>query len=258
MKKKILSFCCFIFIYSFSISQTTNNCEIINAGFELGNTFGWISKSGGYGLNNPCPIDVCTRYGTVYTGGGVNGGMDSDVTVPTNRHTIMSTSYGNDPNTDPLFPVPVVAPGGGNYSFRLGNANASINGNNGNPRLAQAEAIRLTFLVTKQNASFIYRYSFFVSDGGTSHSYAAQPSFEVVVLDKDDILIPCGRNIVTAGDFPNCVNTNGFIKGINNFIYKPWTDVGLDLSGYIGQNVSVEFRTTDCFPRSSCWQTEYQ
>ncbi|MGQ0829899.1 MAG: hypothetical protein ACT4ON_16050, partial [Bacteroidota bacterium] len=240
MKKYILILQ-FLFICLVSFSQVTNTCVVNNAGFESGTVTGWTCKSGGYGVSPPCPSGGCFRYGTTYTGGIIPGAMNSVVTGANNRHTIMSTAGGNDPNaTTPA--VPVVAPGGGTYSFRLGNNNTgTINTNQ-----ALAEAIRLTFAVTNQNASFTYRYAFFVEDG--SHAFAEQPSFEVVVLDQNDALIPCGRYFVVAGNYPSCVNSAGFVNGANGFVYKPWTDVGLDLTGYIGQNVSIEFRTTDCLP----------
>jgi len=242
MKKYLLLLQLF-FLYSISFSQSTNSCQVPNAGFESGNLTGWTAKSGYYGANVPCPTGTCPRFKTVYTGGAVTSGtMNAGLGNAGDRHTIMSAAGGNDPNaTNPA--VPVVAPGGGNYSFRLGNGNTgSVNGT-----FSEAEAVRLTFPVTNQNASFTYRYAFFVANPG--HLFAEQPSFEVVVLDQKDSIIPCGRYFVVAGNSPaGCVNSAGFVNGNNGFVYKPWTDVGLDLTGYIGQNISIEFRTTDCFP----------
>ena len=242
MKTRLLILLLF-FSCSVLFAQVTNTCIVPNAGFENGNTTGWILKSGGYGVNPPCPTGTCPRYGTTYSGGAVAGALNSPVTGATNRHTLMSTAGGNDPNAAAATPVPVVAPGGGTYSFRLGNA---ATGSGGAANLSQAEAARFTFAVTNQNAFFTYRYAFFVQDG--SHQFQEQPSFEVVVLDQSDVLIPCGRYFVEAGNYPSCVNSSGFITGLNGYVYKPWTDVGLDLTGYIGQNVSIEFRTTDCLP----------
>ena len=196
-------------------------------------------------IDKPCPQGSCPRFNTAYTGGIVAGPLNGKLNGFNNRHTLMSSSAGNDPNSSATAPVPVVPPGGGNYSFRLGNDTADIG-----KISSQAESARLTFAVTTQNAFFTYRYAFFVQNVDPSipnHTYKEQPSFEIVVLDKNDSLIPCGRLfVVPIGG--SCSSSSGFITGNNQFVYKPWTDVGLDLTGYIGQNISIEFRTTDCLP----------
>jgi hypothetical protein len=241
--KKLFTFLSLQFLCYFSFAQVTNSCILPNAGFELGNTSGWTFKSGDYGISTPCPLagGSCPRYGTNYNAGPIVGALNAALNT-TARHTLMSVAGGNDPNaTTPA--VPVVAPGGGTYSFRLGN---TLVGPPYGPT-SEAEAARLTFKVTNQNAFFTYRYAFFVADG--AHLFEEQPSFEVVVLDQNDVLIPCGRYFVVAGNYGGCVNSAGFVNGNNGYVYKPWTDVGLDLTGYIGTNVSIEFRTTDCFPK---------
>jgi hypothetical protein len=242
--KKLFTFLSLQFLCYFSFAQGTNSCILPNAGFELGNTSGWTFKSGGYGVSTPCPLagGSCPRYGTNYNGGPFVGALNAGLGA-TARHTLMSTAAGNDPNATTAVPVPVVAPGGGTYSLRLGN---SLVGPPYGPS-SEAESARLTFLVTNQNAFFTYRYAFFVEDG--LHLFEEQPSFEVVVLDQNNVQIPCGRFFVVAGNYGACVNSAGFVVGNNGYVYKPWTDVGLDLTGYVGQNVSIEFRTTDCFPK---------
>jgi gliding motility-associated-like protein len=239
--KKFVSSIAFLFSFFGLYSQSTNSCVISNAGFENGNLTGWTFKSGGYGVQTPCPSGSCPRYGTTWTGGIIGGGTNTALNS-TSRHTLMTTAGGNDPNaTAPA--VPVVAPGGGNYSFRLGNSVASASTVTG---MADAEAATLTFAVSNQNALFTYMYAFFVNNPG--HTYAEQPSFEVVVLDQSGNIIPCGQYFVVAGNNTGCVNGTGFVNGNNGYVYKPWSSVSLDLTGYIGQNVSVEFRTTDCLP----------
>lgn len=240
MKNALISFV-FTILSTAIIAQSTNSCVINNAGFENGNLTGWTFRSGGYGVQTPCPTGTCPRYGTTWTGGIIGGGTNSPLNG-TSRHTLMTTAGGNDPNaTAPA--VPVVAPGGGNYSFRLGNSATSGSTVTG---MADAEAARLTFAVSNQNALFTYMYSFFVNNPG--HTYVEQPSFEAVVLDQNDNVIPCGQYFVVAGNNAACVNAAGFINGNNGYVYKPWSSVSLDLTGYIGQNISVEFRTTDCLP----------
>lgn len=181
--------------------------------------------------------------GTNYTtfgqlnAGGINAPLADATNV--NRHVI-TTGAGMDPNSNNT--VPVVAPGGGTYSLRLGNGSVGT----GPGSTSLAEGIRLTFTVNPGNAGFTYRYAFFVNNPG--HAFESQPSFEVVVLDQNDSIIPCGRYFVVAGNYPACVNSSGFQNGTGGYVFKNWTNVGLDLTGYIGKNVSVEFRTTDCDP----------
>ena len=141
--------------------------------------------------------------------------------------------------------VSVVAPGGGNYSFRLGDA---INGGTASG-LPQAEAIRLSFLVTPSNAGFTYRYAAFLQYAG--HPAEMQPRFEIVPFDSSNNIIPCGYLKVVSGTTMGCPGTATYHPGagfgVDQWYYTNWTSVGLDLTSYMGQNVSVEFRTSDCF-----------
>src|SRR5690606_22201375 len=38
--------------------------------------------------------------------------------------------------------------------------------------------------------------------------------------------------------------------GPGNWQYTEWTEVGLDLTAYIGQTVTIEFRVANCYPGS--------
>src|SRR5258708_1949797 len=128
----------FLFICSLSFSQGTNSCVVNNAVFELGTTTGWVCKSG-YNGGGSCPVSGnWPRFPTVYTGGGIAGAVNAPLTS-TARHTIV-TGAGMDPNSNNT--VPVVAPGGGTYSFRLGNDAVGSNAAPPGGPWADAEAIR--------------------------------------------------------------------------------------------------------------------
>ena len=45
---------------------------------------------------------------------------------------------------------------------------------------------------------------------------------------------------------PNLTPFRSAADQIAGVVYKPWSSVGLDLSGYIGQNVTLRFTTYDC------------
>ncbi|MES2565224.1 MAG: PKD domain-containing protein [Bacteroidota bacterium] len=132
--------------------------------------------------------------------------------------------------TDPCAGFPIVAPGG-NSSVMLGN-----NGIGG-----IADRLEQTFAVTNSNANFTYRYAVVFEDPG--HSLNDQPQFEIEMLDSNGVQLPCTYYNVAAGQ-----NIPGFINSTScaAIVYKPWTNVSVDLTNYIGQNVTIRFTTFDC------------
>ncbi len=125
---------------------------------------------------------------------------------------------------------PVVAPGG-NFSVLLGNN--SVGG--------VADRLEQTFLVSAANTNYSYAYAVVLQDPG--HATADQPSFQIEMLDANGVQIPCTFYQVSAGQgipgFQNSTNCPGVI-------FKPWTTVSVDLSTYVGQNVTIRFTTYDC------------
>lgn len=142
------------------------------------------------------------------------------------RHTIM-TGNGTDPNA--CDDITVVAPGY-TESARLGNAQVG----------AEGDRLLYTYNVTPQTSLFIYRYAVVMEDPG--HTPADQPRFEIRVLNANGGVISqqCGFYQVTAA-----ANIEGF-RSCGAVRYRAWTPVGIDLSGQIGQNVTIEFSTGDC------------
>ncbi|MGZ3903573.1 MAG: PKD domain-containing protein [Bacteroidia bacterium] len=131
---------------------------------------------------------------------------------------------------DPCGGFPVVCPGG-TYSVKLGN----------NAVGGVADRLEQTFLVSSGNTNFTYKYAVVLEDPG--HSVADQPSFQIDMVDASGNPIPCTFYQVSAGQ-----GIPGFQNSANcqSVIYKPWTTVSVDLSGYIGQNVTIRFTTYDC------------
>jgi gliding motility-associated-like protein len=131
---------------------------------------------------------------------------------------------------DPAGGFQRVAPGG-NFSLLLGD-----NGTGG-----EADRVEQTFLVNAFNANFTYRYAVVFQDPG--HVLAQQPSFQIEMLDSSGVQIPCTFYNVAAGN-----NIPGFQNSptLNGVIYKNWTNVSVDLTNYIGQNVTIRFTTYDC------------
>jgi len=143
------------------------------------------------------------------------------------RHTIM-TGSGTDPNTCDV--VTYVAPGGV-YSARLGNDHTG----------AEAEKLSYTLTVSPSNSLFVYKYAVVLQD--PDHSQSEQPRFQISIINASGTLIDpiCGQYLVVSGlNIPGFQTCNGDIR------YKDWTTVGLDLTAYIGQTITIEFATGDC------------
>lgn len=144
------------------------------------------------------------------------------------QHTLMSVGM-NDPLIGSL---PVVPPGGGNNSLRIGNGSTSGYG---------ASKASITFNVTPQSTNFTYRYAVVLEDPLSGHSNAERPYFRAKLKDQNGNFIQCGDYEVIAK--PPMI---GFISIGNNIYYKPWTSVNVPLGNYIGQCVTLEFTSSDC------------
>ncbi len=140
------------------------------------------------------------------------------------RHTIIAAP-GVDANTCGGLVLP--APGFTRVA-RLGNA---VNG-------AQAEGLSYTLTVDPTNALFIYTYAVVLEDPG--HSVIEQPRFELQVRDQFNNIIPCTFYEVSAGAGIPGFNTCGGV------VWKDWEQVGVDLTAFMGQTVTIEARTGDC------------
>lgn len=139
---------------------------------------------------------------------------------------VVTSGAGNDGCAN----FPVVCPGGNN-SVMIGNN--AVNG--------VADRLEQTFSVTQANANYTYKYAVVLEDPG--HIAAEQPSFQIDMLDANGVQIPCTFYQVSAGQ-----GIPGFLNSTNcaNVVYKPWTTVSVDLSAYIGQDVTIRFTTYDC------------
>ena len=192
-----------------------------NEDFETGTATGWFGFTGFINSN-----------GHVHT---------DDSGLVDGRHTI-TTGDGLDPiGASCGIDLPVVE-SSGLHSLQLGNVMTG----------AQAERITQTFTVEPGREFFLYKYAVVLED--PSHQSHQQPRFEVRVFDANGDLIPCGSYSVRAG--PNAAD-DGFVlcnAAVNpnypsytrQYWIKDWTIAGADLSGYVGQQVTIEFLTTDC------------
>lgn len=183
------------------------------------------------------------------------------------QHCIMTPTM-----RDPLIPdLPVVA-AGGNHSVRLGNTVAG----------GHMARIRQTFMVDSSNMIFTYKYAVVLEDpqGADGHEDLDRPHFQALLYDQNGDLIECaGYSVVVASNLsgfnnvcvdvddersiqnigcpPNDLNeadrtytpgSRGCGNNSMDLYYKNWTTVSVALNDYYGQNVTIEFLTSDCVP----------
>ncbi len=192
--------------FMFALQANGQTCPP-NIDFEAGNTSNWQFFTG-----YCCPINTPTNSGAVF-----------------NRHTITSGTgldfYGS---------FPIVAPGGGSYSLKLGNSSSG----------AEAERARYYVHVPSGtgNYSLIYRYAVVFQNPG--HQAADQPRFEVRAYDSATGLnVSCAQfTYVSASSLPGFqLSPYG-----SQVYYKSWSTASLNLSGQGGKTIAVDFASGDC------------
>ncbi|WP_276134909.1 T9SS type B sorting domain-containing protein [Polluticoccus soli] len=205
----LLLFFLFCFACFSSYGQTSIVCPP-NIGLEMGNFTNWKLYTG-----SCCPINANTLQA-----GPVN-----------NRHVITSGT-----GVDPYGGFPIVAPGGGVYSMRLGNDNVN----------SQAERARYYVQVPAgvNNYSIIFRYAVVFEDPG--HDTSEQPRFEVKAYDSaTNIIVPCSYfKFVASSALPGFLQAGS--TSTSTIWYKSWTTASIDLSNYAGRTVAVDFASGDC------------
>lgn len=138
------------------------------------------------------------------------------------------------PGFDKYGGFPIVAPGGGSYSLKLGNDSAYW----------QAERARYYIQVPNGTASYtlIYRYAVVFQDPG--HIPSEQPKFEVNVYDSSSgQKIACNSHLYVSSS-----NLPGFQKSTVDptVYYKDWTTATIDFTGLGGHTIAIDFATADC------------
>lgn len=170
---------------------------------------------------------TCT-YGTFsnpYQNTGiVDYGENSDLS----RHTIHRTPA-TDPRTEGYLDV---IPPCELYSVRLGNWKTG----------AQAESISYDYLVDSATADILLlKYAAVLED--PSHSTVEQPRFTFDILNQAGNVID---RICGAADFIANPSLGWNSANNGNVLWKDWTNVGIDVSGYHGQTIRIRMTTYDC------------
>ena len=185
-----------------------------NIDLEYGDFSNWVCKAGN--------VSVINSQNTVNL--SISGPL-------TNIHTIIPYS---DTTKDYYGGFPVRCPNGSDYSVKLGNRNTG----------SQAEGIFYTYNIpgNANNFSILYQYAVVFENPG--HAPEQQPRFRARVLNlTDGDTINC-----VSFDFTSSGNLPGFKTSPVNteVLYKDWTPISLNLSGYAGKTIRLEFITSDC------------
>lgn len=206
MKRTIL-LTLLLFFTSYSIFAQPVVCPP-NIDFEDGNLNNWEFYIGGC-----CPISTPVKSGPV-----------------PGRHDLTSGTL-----VDKYGGFPIVSPGGGMYSLKIGNDTAG----------AQAERARYYVHVPASfNSAYIliYRYAVVFEDPG--HLPPDQPRFEVSAVDSaTGNSIPCTKYTYVASKSLPGFKVSPYSP---QPVYKDWTTASIDLSKAKGKTVAVDFASGDC------------
>ncbi len=212
-------------------SHNTVSSTATNIDFETGNYTGWQLFSANNNVNSNTPLVNVLPVSagptdSLPTSGGCNL---SDTSM---RQGLMTNLYGNDP----ISGIPLSSTLGGNYIARVNRFCTSC----------EASILQQTFMVTANQPILNYTYATILEDGG--HAWGEQAYFMVKMLDST------GHLLGIAGDSVYMQAANGTTPGFYPCLggnsgatyYKPWTPVSVDLTAFVGKNVTIQVTGADC------------
>lgn len=217
----------------------------------------FCSAQSGYAQIPVCPTNIDFELGTSdwnYYIGTCCPIVANTPTAPIScRHTLTSatglvacTEAGSGA-TDQYGGFPIVTPGSGTQSLRLGN---TVNG-------AQAEKARYYVTVPTGTSSYCLVYKYAVVFQNPSHAPSMQPRFETNAYDTTtgwSALPGAHHTYVAGGVLPGflinntcstCIPPTTMTQPVQ---YTGWNTATIDLTGLGGHVVAVDFMNGDCSP----------
>ena len=210
----------------------------------------WISMK-----KNPSTSAICGDMGVengwgawIATPGNYQGGV---VTLGAPLATPIAPTFNlaSGPGIDACTPgpaagaptIPVVSPGFGNASIQLGQIQS--NGSLGGCTYGCVEQLTYPLTVTAQDTNFVFSYAMVMED--PSHVPTDQPYISLCIMDSIGNQLPCGCFKYTSGpSIPGFYTSKCNVNSVS--YYKPWTIVGVNLTPYIGQTLTVQIQNADC------------
>lgn len=189
-----------------------------------------------------CPPNITfeqgnLQYWSTFTGDVEAFGITNKITVAPSsviygRHTLIRKTTPS--RIDPYGFFPMNPPDGSNNAILVGN---DING-------AEAERVSYSIQVPNPATDFGITFQYAVVFEDPGHEIYEQPRFKVQIYDQSTkAYINCSlyEFIATSG-LPGFKNS----PVDPNIKYKEWSSVYVNLSGYAGKNLILEFTTADC------------
>jgi gliding motility-associated-like protein len=212
-------------ILFFTLKAAAQTCPP-NIGFESGTFENWDCSSG-----------------TVDQGGGLHLTSSGPAF---GRHTIYQKA--NNPGVDRYGSFPQLCPNGSNYSIQLGDDET--------PSIAQR--ITYTFVVPANQADYtiFYTYAAVLQDvvpEDSQHTTPQKPMFSAEIYDvATNQYITCASFSYNSGSsLPGFIPSNippPKPKPGGIVYYKNWTPASINLRGYGGRTIRLEFTTRCCTP----------
>jgi gliding motility-associated-like protein len=185
-----------------------------------------------------CPVNIGFDMGDFTNWVGYTGFINPDgsISVPTQgivdgRQTIITRA---SQQVDPYGGFPLASPNGSSTCVRLGNDGTG----------KQAERLTYTLTIPADRTDFSLIYYYAVVFQNPNHTPIQQPKFTANVYD------------VTLGQYADCGSftfvASGNLPGFQqasvgtSVFYKDWSPVTINLAGYAGKTIRLEFTTNDC------------
>ncbi|HSH66597.1 MAG TPA: PKD domain-containing protein, partial [Bacteroidia bacterium] len=212
-------------------SVSRNSCS--NLDFTNGTT-GWTGRW----CSTPNPVNYNTPAVSLPTS-GLNG--SGGINAFGYSHELVTAGM------DPHAPISRVPPGH-TSALRLGDDKAfKVPPVMGANYPYNHQMIRNTFMVTAANPGITYWYAVvFDEDLKMAHNETDQPYFRIRLFDRNNTEIRCASYDVNAttgakGGFqtiPMDISTQA--------VYKDWVPIYIPLINYIGQEMTIQFESSDC------------
>lgn len=198
-------------LYSIEVFYNPVSPPCTNLGFENGNFDYWYGTSG---VVQNCinPLAVHANY------------CPADYGTTTAQHSIITGGV------DPFGGFPRVFEG--NYSAMIGDS--TVVGGKGGQLIS-------SFEVNPASNFFTLNYAMVVADG--QHEDTVQAFIKISMFDQNGSAISCGDYLAIAGD-----ESLGFTESPSDTAvsFCQWQTVTTDLSGYMGQNITIVVTVGDC------------
>jgi gliding motility-associated-like protein len=197
----------------------------VNIGFDLGSFTNWQGATGTIGTDGTVTLPNSGTGAAVF-------GLISRAAQQVDYYGQFSLSSPNGSST--------VAQLGDNTT---GSAKTGLN---------KAQRLTYTFTVPANSNEFslIYYYAVVLEDppNDASHTDLTKPKFRAAVFNvTDNQYTNCADfNFVSISNLPGF--TKAPVQKNNDVYYKDWSPVTIDLRGYAGKTLRLEFTTNNCAP----------